>query len=99
MLNSSSPKEESRPLIQPGTQQAQLTLPDGSVIDVDKKEVNVVVDGIQVKYKEGVLSYQSTVTTQHEEKNVEEQSAKSNELVIPRGGENTVILADGTTVI
>ena len=98
MLNSSSPKEESRPLIQPGTQQAQLTLPDGSVIDVDKKEVNVVVDGIQVKYKEGVLSYQSTVTTQHEEKNVEEQSAKSNELVIPRGGENTVILADGTTV-
>ena len=98
MLNSSSPKEESRPLIQPGTQQAQLTLPDGSVIDVDKKEVNVVVDGIQVKYKEGVLSYQPTVTTQHEEKNVEEQSAKSNELVIPRGGENTVILADGTTV-
>ena len=98
MLNSSSPKEESRPLIQPGTQQAQLTLPDGSVIDVDKKEVNVVVDGIQVKYKEGVRSYQSTVTTQHEEKNVEEQSAKSNELVIPRGGENTVILADGTTV-
>lgn len=98
MLNRSSPKEESRPLIQPGTQQAQLTLPDGSVIDVDKKEVNVVVDGIQVKYKEGVLSYQSTVTTQHEEKNVEEQSAKSNELVIPRGGENTVILADGTTV-
>ena len=98
MLNSSSPKEESRPLIQPGTQQAQLTLPDGSVIDVDKKEVNVVVDGIQVKYKEGVLSYQSTVTTQHEEKKVEEQSAKSNELVIPRGGENTVILADGTTV-
>lgn len=98
MLNNSSPKEESRPLIQPGTQQAQLTLPDGSVIDVDKKEVNVVVDGIQVKYKEGVLSYQSTVTTQHEEKNVEEQSAKSNELVIPRGGENTVILADGTTV-
>lgn len=98
MLNSSSPKEESRPLIQPGTQQAQLTLPDGSVIDVDKKEVNVVVDGIQVKYKEGVLSYQSAVTTQHEEKNVEEQSVKSNELVIPRGGENTVILTDGTTV-
>ena len=98
MLNSSSPKEESRPLIQPGTQQAQLTLPDGSVIDVDKKEVNVVVDGIQVKYKEGVLSYQPTVTTQHEEESTEEKPVKSNELVIPRGGENTVILADGTTV-
>ena len=76
----------------------QLTLPDGSIIDVHKKEVNVIVDGVQVKYKEGVLSYEPTVTTQHEEKNVEEKPVKSNELIIPRGGENTVILADGTTV-
>lgn len=99
MSNYISPVEEGKILIQPGTQQAQLTLPDGSVIDVDKKEVSVVVDGVQVKYKEGVLSYQSTVTPEeHEEKNVEEQPAQSNELVIPRGGENTVILADGTTV-
>lgn len=98
MSNYISPEEEGKVLIQPGTQQAQLTLPDGSVIDVDKKEVSVIVDGVQVKYKKGVLSYQPTVTTQHEEKNVEEQPAKSNELVIPRGGENTVILADGTTV-
>ena len=89
---------EWKTLIQPGTQQAQLTLSDGSVIDVHRKEVSVVVDGVQVKYKKGVLSYQPTVTTQHEEKNIEEQSGKSNELVIPRGGENTVILADGTTV-
>ena len=96
--NYTSPEKENKTLIQPGTQQAQLTLTDGSVIDVDKKEVNVVVDGIQVKYKEGVLSYQTTAATQHEEKNVEEQPEKSNELVIPRGGENTVILADGTTV-
>ena len=98
MSNFYSAVEEKRVLIQPGTQQAQLTLPDGSIIDVDKKEVNVVVDGVQVKYKKGVLSYQPTVTTQHEEKNIEEQPGKSNELVIPRGGENTVILADGTTV-
>lgn len=98
MSNYIALEEEIKALIQPGTQQAQLTLPDGSIIDVHKKEVNVIVDGVQVKYKEGVLSYQSTVTTQHEEKNVEEQPAKSNELVIPRGGENTVVLADGTTV-
>ena len=97
-LNYVSTEEESRPLIQPGVQQAQLTLPDGSIIDVHKKEVNVIVDGVQVKYKEGVLSYEPTVTTQHEEKNVEEKPVKSNELIIPRGGENTVILADGTTV-
>lgn len=98
MSNFVSIEEESRPLIQPGVQQAQLTLPDGSIIDVHEKEVNVIVDGVQVKYKEGVLSYQPTVTTQHEEKNVEEKPVISNELVIPRGGENTVILADGTTV-
>ena len=98
MSNYGSIEEENRPLIQPGVQQAQLTLPDGSIIDVHKKEVNVIVDGVQVKYKEGVLSYEPTVTTQHEEKNVEEKPVKSNELIIPRGGENTVILADGTTV-
>lgn len=98
MSNYVSTEEESRPLIQPGVQQAQLTLPDGSIIDVHKKEVNVIVDGVQVKYKEGVLSYKPTATTQRTEKNVEEKPAKSNELVIPRGGENTVVLADGTTV-
>ena len=98
LSNFYSAVEEKRVLIQPGTQQAQLTLPDGSIIDVDKKEVNVVVDGVQVKYKKGVLSYQPTVTTQHEEESTEEKPVKSNELVIPRGGENTVILADGTTV-
>ena len=98
MSNFYSAVEEKRVLIQPGTQQAQLTLPDGSIIDVDKKEVNVVVDGFQVKYKKGVLYYQPTVTTQHEEESTEEKPVKSNELVIPRGGENTVILADGTTV-
>ena len=98
MSNFYSAVEEKRVLIQPGTQQAQLTLPDGSIIDVDKKEVNVVVDGVQVKYKKGVLSYQPTVTTKHEEESTEEKPVKSNELVIPRGGENTVILADGTTV-
>lgn len=98
MSNYISPEKEGKALIQSGTQQAQLTLPDGSVIDVHRKEVSVVVDGVQVKYKKGVLSYQPTVTTQHEETKIEEQPVKSNELLIPRGGENTVILADGTTV-
>lgn len=74
-------------MIQPGVQQAQLTLPDGSIIDVHKKEVNVIVDGVQVKYKEGVLSYKPTATTQHTEKSVVEKPVISNELVIPRGGE------------
>ena len=59
-------------MIQPGTQQAQLTMSDGSVAGVHRKEVIVVVVGVQVKYKKGVLSNQPTVTTQHEEKNIDE---------------------------
>ena len=97
-LNLELPKEENKALLYAGTHQAQLMLPDGSTLDMDKKEVNVIQDGIQVRYKEGVLSYEPTVTTQHEEKNEEGNTAKSNELIIPRGGENTVVLTDGTTV-
>lgn len=98
MLNLELPKEEGKAVIYPGTQQAQLMLPDGNTIDIDKEEVNVIQDGIRVKYKGGVLSYESTVITHQKEKNTEENLAKSNELIIPRGGENTVVLADGTTV-
>lgn len=97
MSNYGSIEEESRPLIQPGVQQAQLTLPDGSIIDVHKKEVNVIVDGVQVKYKEGVLSYEPTVTTQHEEK-TSKRSRLSQMNLLYHVEENTVILADGTTV-
>lgn len=88
----------SKVLIQPGTQQAQLTLPDGCVIDVDKKEVNVVVDGVQVQYRKGVLAYLPTETIEQEKGNEEEIPVKSNTLKIPRGAENTVILTDGTIV-
>ena len=93
------PQEENEILIQPGTQQAQLTLSDGNTIDIhEKKVVDVVVDGVKVKYKEGVLTYQQTATTEQEIKENIEKTIRSNELAIPRGGENTVVLADGTRV-
>lgn len=99
MLNGGLSEVENKIVIQPGVQQAQLTLPDGNIIDVDEKRaVDVIIDGIQVKYKNGVLTYQPTVATQHKKENVEERPVQSNELTIPRGGENTVILSDGTTV-
>ena len=41
MSNYISSEKEGKTLIQPGTQQAQLTLSDGSVIDVHRKEVSV----------------------------------------------------------
>ena len=66
LSNNVATEEEKKVLIQPGTRQAQLTLPDGSVIDVDKKEVSVVVDGVQVQYKKGVLAYLPTETLEQE---------------------------------
>lgn len=85
-------------LINPGKQKAILMLPDGSVIDVQDKHVDVVVDGVQVKYQQGVLSYQPTAAKETEAESVDERPVQSNELVIPRGAENTVLLADGTMV-
>lgn len=96
LTNDNLSVENNKVIIEPGTQQAQLIFPDGSIIDVHEEEVNVIVDGVKVKYEKGILSYEPTVTTQQKEE--VEQPIQSNELVIPRGGENTVVLADGTTV-
>ena len=98
MSNNVTTEVEKKVLILPGIQQAQLTLPDDSVIDVDKKEVSMVVDGVQVQYKKGVLTYLPTETIEQEKGNEEEIPVKSNTLKIPRGAENTVILTDGTIV-
>ncbi len=73
--------------IKPGSKQAVLTLPDGSTIDVQKKDINVIVDGVQVKYNKGCCHIDRP--SQHnntKKKNVDESPVKSNELVIPRGG-------------
>ncbi len=91
-------REAEKVLIQPGTQKAQLILSDGSAIDMRKKEIDIVVDGVRVKYEKGRLSYQPTVATQKEKENVDEVPIEPNVLTIPRGGENTVILTDGTIV-
>lgn len=98
LMNDNLSVENNKVIIEPGTQQAQLIFPDGSIIDVHEEEVNVIVDGVKVKYEKGILSYEPTVTTQQKEESADEQPIQSNELVIPRGGENTVVLADGTTV-
>lgn len=98
LMNDNLSVENNKVIIEPGTQQAQLIFPDGSIIDVHEEEVNVIVDGVKVKYEKGILSYEPTVATQQKEESAVEQPIQSNELVIPRGGENTVVLADGTTV-
>ena len=87
-------------LIEPGSKQAVLTLPDGSTIDVQKERYKC---NSRWRPSKNIIKgcYRIDRPSQHnntQKKNVDESPAKSNELVIPRGGENTVLLADGTTV-
>lgn len=85
-------------VIQPGTSQAKLTLSDGRTVDIKKSDIEVNANGITVHYKKGVLSYVPEDTLSYTESKAEELCWAPNELATPKGGENTVILADGTTV-
>lgn len=84
--------------VAPGVAKADILLPDGRVINVGKKNLNLSVNGVQVSYKSGVLSYQDTVANTSSRQMTDDLVAESNKLIIPRGGENTVILSDGTVV-
>lgn len=93
-----SSQEDKPYIIQPGTSQAQLTLPNGEVVDINKEDVDVKADGVWVRYQKGVLSYIPEDTTTAAETTSVTTPAQPNELIIPKGGENTVVLSDGTTV-
>lgn len=86
-------------ILAPGVQKGMLELTDGRKIGIEKQEVSIIEGDIQVDYKQGVLSYtpakQQPVNQQAEE---ETETSEYNKFVIPRGGENTVVLSDGTTV-
>lgn len=85
-------------IIQPGTSQAKLTLSDGRIVNIKETAINVKTDGITVHYKKGVLSYIPQDTLSPSQIEAEDLHDTPNELATPNGGENTVILADGTTV-
>ncbi len=84
---------ENNVLIEPGTKNAVLLLDDGSGINLEKEESLELQekDGTRIVKKEGVLNYEKS----RKEKNI--QSLK-NTLLVPRGGEYNLILADGTKV-
>lgn len=85
-------------IIQPGTSQAKLTLSDGRIVNIKETAIDVKTDGITVHYKKGVLSYIPQDTLSPSQIEAEDLHDTPNELATPNGGENTVILADGTTV-
>lgn len=91
-------RQQEAAIIQPGTSQAQLTLSNGHIINIKKNDIDVKTDGITVHYKKGILSYVPEDTLSYSQSKAEDLCWAPNELITPKGGENTVILADGTTV-
>lgn len=102
IINIKEPKiDNTLTILAPGESKGILELNNGQQIIVEKQKVNLVEDGIQVNYKQGKLSYatdkqQSTTTPQETDPNTQEPNY--NKFIIPRGGENTVVLSDGSIV-
>lgn len=91
--------DEGGSVLQPGEQKGMLELADGTRIGIDKQDVRFVEKDAEVSYQPGQLSYAPATlqpVTQEETINKEEESYNS--FVIPFGGENSVVLSDGTTV-
>lgn len=94
-----TPKQkETLAILAPGEQKGMLELIDGKKIGVEKQEISIVEGDIQVDYKQGVLSYTPAKQQPIHRETEETETTEYNKFVIPRGGENTVILSDGTTV-
>lgn len=82
-------------ILSPGTKKGQVLLPDGKTLNIGSKNINMVLGGVRVTYHQGLLSY---VPVQVNLPDSTSAASQFNTFVIPRGGENTVLLADGTTV-
>ena len=78
--------------IAPGISVAQLCLPDGNVINLDKDKIyNLQLsEGGRFVNEQGVLTYEGG--------NSKMNVIQSNEIRIPRGGEYKLVLPDGTIV-
>ncbi|MEI6679889.1 MAG: FecR family protein, partial [Mariniphaga sp.] len=78
-------------LIKPGTNQATLTLADGTIHDLSAKQSLVLSEGgSEIKSEGSKLQYS--------QKNGIKEEVKYNTLSIPRGGEFFLQLSDGTKV-
>lgn len=76
--------------VQPGTNKAVLTLADGSVVTLDSAGNQVIQQGgTKVEQKNGELQYATAGNN---------ASIGYNMLKVPRGGQFTIVLPDGTQV-
>ena len=92
--------QDAQTLIGPGSRQAVLTLADGQAISINQADTTLLDGGVEVDYRQGVLSYRPAARrAQHVADASPATSAPaSSQLVVPRGGENTVVLSDSTVV-
>ena len=79
--------------ITPGSSKAMLILNNGNIIDLSKRKTEVITNQkLSIKTDGTQLSYSVT------EDSKDEPTDEYNELIIPKGGEFTLTLSDGTKV-
>ena len=80
------------PAIAHGSSKAVLILEDGSSVKLDRQSTFQTADAtVRNTEHSGIISYKKTEKT-------EKKEVKMNRLIVPRGGEYNVELADGTLV-
>ncbi len=79
--------------ITPGTPNAIIILDNGESIDLENGEINQLVekDGSVITNKNGLLNYSGVKETKPNDQ-------LKNTLVVPRGGEYTLVLSDGSRI-
>ena len=89
---SSEMSDHQQTKIAPGISVAQLCLPDGNVINLDKDKIyNLQLsEGGRFVNEQGVLTYEGGTSKMN--------VIQYNEIWIPRGGEYKLVLPDGTIV-
>jgi ferric-dicitrate binding protein FerR (iron transport regulator) len=95
MTQTEQPVKNELTILVPGHAKGQLVLPGGKTLNMTKGAMSVVVGGVKVTYHQGLLTYTPVQVNLGDSVS---GRAPLNKFVIPRGGENTVLLADGTKV-
>ncbi len=91
--------ENTLTILAPGESKGILELNDGQQISVEKQKMSLVESGIEVSYRQGELSYTADGRqSANQETGKDTQEPDYNKFIIPRGGENTVVLSDGSIV-
>lgn len=87
--------EETTPVLFSEGYKGELLLSKGEKIVANDSDFVITTQGVNVNYKKGVLSY---VSTEKETASPDSVVNIHNVFTIPLGGENSVVLSDGTRV-